>query len=134
MTAEPNLLSADRISLRFDVYVNPNWNETGVAWIALATFNESDNSWSATVFQQNEAQTIATKLNEQLREEISEKYKVNVNFKPFSDPKLNRDDSYNVVFQVINNPWQRTEQSPESKNLLLAVQIADLLNQKSLSI
>ena len=132
MTAEPNLLSADRIPLRFDVYVNPNWNETGVAWIALATFNESDNSWSATVFQQNDAQTIAEKLNEQLQEEISEKYKVNVNFKPFSDPKLNRDDSYNVVFQVCNNPWKRTDQSPESEKLLLAVQIADLLNEKKL--
>ena len=132
MTTEHLLPSADGIPLHFGVYVNPNWNETGVAWIALATFNESDNSWSATVFQQNEAQTIATKLNEQLREEISEKYKVTVTFETFLDPKLNRDDSYNVVFQVINNPWQRTDQSPESKNLLLAVQIADLLNEKKL--
>jgi hypothetical protein len=134
MTTEHPLPSADEIPLHFDVYVNPNWNETGVAWIALATFNESDNSWSATVFQQNDAQTIAEKLNEQLQEEISEKCNISVNFSPVKDPQKTDDDSYNVVFQVINNPWQRTDQSPESEKLLLAVQIADFLNKKSLSI
>jgi hypothetical protein len=134
MTTEHPLPSADEIPLRFYVCVDSDWNETGVAWIALATFNESDNSWSATVFQQNDAQTIATRLNEQLQEEISEKCNISVNFSPVKDPQKTDDDSYNVVFQVCNNSWERTNKSPESERLLLAVQIADLLNKKSLSI
>jgi hypothetical protein len=132
MTTEPNLLSADGIPLRFYVCVDSDWNETGVAWIALATFNESDNSWSATVFQQNDAQTIATRLNEQLQEEISKKCNISVNFSPVKDPQKTDDNSFNVVFQVCNNSWEKTDTSPESEKLLLAVQIADLLNEKKL--
>jgi hypothetical protein len=134
MTAEPNLLSADEIPLRFYVCADSDWNETGVAWVALATFNESDNRCSPTVFPQKDAQTIATKLNKQLQEEIYKKYNISVNFLPVKDPQKTDDKSFNVVFQVCNNPWKRTNKSPESEKLLLAVQIADLLNQKSLGI
>lgn len=127
------------IPLHFGVYVNPNWNETGVAWIAIQTPIKSDPLESNTVyetavFSQTDAQTLTTQLNAQLQKEILDKYKILVNFSSIQDPQKKGGKSFNVVFQVINNPWQRTEKNKENEKLLLAVQIANSLNEKSLSI
>lgn len=132
-------LPADGVPLHFGVYTNDNWNETGVAWIAIQTpiksdLIESNAVYETAVFSQTDAQTLATQLNTQLQEEIWDKYKISVNFSSIQEPQKKDSKSFNVVFQVINNPWDPTDTSIESEKLLLAVQIANSLNEKSLSI
>lgn len=144
MTTEAGLLPPTEhpkheIPLHFGVYVNPNWNETGVGWIAVQTPIKSDPLESNTVyetavFSQTDAQTLTTQLNAQLQEEIFDKYKISVNFSSIQAPQKKDGKSFNVVFQVTNNPWIPTDTSTESENLLLAVQIANSLNEKSLRI
>lgn len=158
MTTEAGLLPPTEhpkheIPLHFGVYVNPNWNETGVGWIAVQTPNQNNTGWNLATLDYHFANAIADYLNNTVPnylnddnpnnsdtlKKIPEELKNRVQFaacKPPIPPEhghacINA-DWYNICWKVEPVDWDPKPKENLTNDGFPPLAIAEFLNQKNL--
>lgn len=140
MTAT-DTLPADGIPLHFGVTLKADWCATGQANIVVKTPGNDNQGWAITALPNPFAIGYALAINDIVRKALATET-ANPNFCPetvcTNTEKMGNQtvsiDTCRLIWHVVPDVWQPVDPTIQNQDKLLAVQIANSLNEKSLSI
>jgi hypothetical protein len=138
MTTEHLLPSADGIPLHFGVMLRANWHDTGQAGIVVKTPGNDNQGWVITTLPNPFAIRYVRAINDIVGKVLPTET-ANPNFCPEAvctntenmGNQTVRIDTCRLIWHVVPEVWTPVEPSIENQDQLLAVQIANLLNEKN---
>jgi hypothetical protein len=139
MTTEPNLLSADRIPLRFGVMLRANWPDTGQAGIVVKTPGNDNQGWVITTLPNPFAIRYASAINDIVGKALPTET-ANPNFCPETvctntenmGNQTVRIDTCRLIWHVVPKAWTPVESTIQNEETIPAVILANLLNKQNL--